>query len=385
VRVGISLLTQDRRQFTGTGTYVRELIRELGRRPQDELALEVLCNEHAAERLHGWAPPAVELKLARGYRAGSRRATRLLAMARATARPGPLAAQFSPRVELVHYPLTSNVPPMVLPTVTTLHDVQHHELPQLFSPQQRLWRRFVYDRAAQRSTIVITDSDHARSRIIELLGLRPERVRTVHLAVDHERFLPQAHPDDEPRTRALGLPERFLVYPASLWPHKNHERLLRALALTADKSLTLVLTGADLGRLGTLQTLATRLGVRDRIRHLGFVCDDLLPTLYRRATALVFPSLYEGFGTPPLEAMACGCPVASSLAAALAEVCGDAAEPLDPYSPEQMAQAIDRIAGDSGRRSTLRGRGLAQAQRFSWSATASGHVDAYAAARQHGA
>lgn len=384
VRVGIGLLTQDPRQFTGTGTYVRELIRELGRR-SDEVELEVLCNEHAAERLRGWAPPSAEIKLARGFRAGSTRASRLMAMARAAAHPGPLARQFSSRVEAVHYPLTSNLPPMPLPTVTTLHDVQHHELPELFSPQQRVWRRFAYDRAAQRSTIVITDSDHARTRIIELLGLAADRVRRVHLAVDHERFRPEAGPADEQLLAPLRLPPRFVLYPASLWPHKNHGRLVEAVAQLEDSELAVVLTGADFGRLDELHALATRLGVRDRVRHLGFVADELLAPLYRRAVALVFPSRYEGFGTPPLEAMSCGCAVASSLVAALAEVCGDAVEALNPESPQQMARAIDRVAADAGLRARLRERGLVQARRFSWSATAAGHLAAYIAAIEHGA
>jgi glycosyltransferase involved in cell wall biosynthesis len=372
----MSVLSQDPGQFTGTGTYVRELIRELGRR-QGEIVLEVLCNEHAAARLRGWAPPTVQIKLARGYRAGSTRATRLAAMAGAAVLPRRLARQLSPTLQVIHYPLTSNLPPVPAATVTTLHDVQHHELPELFGPVHRVWRRFAYDRAAARSTIVITDSHHARKRIIELLGVDPERVVTIHLAVDHGRFRAEASSGEDELLAPFNLPERFVLYPASLWPHKNHERLLEALSRVEDRSLHLVLTGAAFGHLAELGARASRLGVGERVHHLGFVPDPVLPPLYRRARALVFPSRYEGFGAPPLEAMACGCPVASSMAASLAEVCDDAAEPLDPDDPTQMAAAIGRVADDEPTRARLRDRGLENARRFSWAASAAAHVSAY--------
>jgi glycosyltransferase involved in cell wall biosynthesis len=295
-------------------------------------------------------------------------------MALATAAPARIADQFSDDRQLIHYPLTSNIPRMRKPTVTTLHDIQHHELPELFAPHQKLWRRFVYDRAARRSTVVITDSDHARGKIVEVLGLDPERVVTIHLGVDHERFTAEPGAADE----TLDLPvSRFILYPASLWRHKNHGNLLEALARTADPDLHLVLTGATFGHLHDLQSQAARLRIADRVHHLGFVSDEALPAVYRRATAVVFPSRYEGFGAPPLEAMACGCPVASSLKAALAEVCDGAVEPLQPDEPEQMAQAITRITTDDELRKSLRARGFEQAAKFSWRAAADAHLAVY--------
>jgi glycosyltransferase involved in cell wall biosynthesis len=375
-RVGISLLSQDRDQYTGTRTYVRELVRELGRRP-DQVALEVLCNEHSASLLDGWAQESTSIKLASGYRVGRSRLSRVAAIAGGSVRRRSLAAQFSPDLDVIHYPLTLNVPPVRGPSVMTLHDIQHHELPELFTPSQRLWRKLVYDRAAARSTMVITDSDFSRDRIVQLVGVDPERIVTVHLGVDSERFDAVAGPDDSALLAPLELPERFVLYPASLWRHKNHERLLEAMAQVGDRSLQLVLTGAAFGRLAELMALAARLGISDRVRHVGFVSDRALPALYRRAVALVFPSLYEGFGVPPLEAMACGCPVASSLVTSLGEVCGDAAEPLEPRDSGQMAGAIGRVVEDEELRRSLRERGLARAQRFSWSAAADAHLTVY--------
>jgi glycosyltransferase involved in cell wall biosynthesis len=202
----------------------------------------------------------------------------------------------------------------------------------------------------------------------------------VLMGIDLERFTPQPLPIDERLPAELGLPERFVVYPANLWPHKNHERLVEGLARIRDPELGLVLTGRDYGRLNTLKAHASALGVGNRILHLGYVERDAVPALYRLAEAMVFPSLYEGFGAPPLEAMACGCPVASSRRASLAEVVGDAAAKLEPESVESIAGALETVSEDEEARSRLRSAGLQRAQEFSWSASAERHTAIYARA-----
>ena len=376
LRVGMTLLSHDPGQFTGTGTYLRGILSEFGRLGA-QIDVEVLCNEHALEFLAGMGRVNVALERAHGFRVGGSRASRMAAIAGAVVRSGRLVRQFSADVQVLHYPLTIAVPRTRLPTVVTLHDVQHHEMPEYFSPLRRQWRRSFYDGGARRATMVVTDSDHARERIIGILGLAPERVVAIHLAVDHERFRPEAGPDDEQLLAPLGLPERFVLYPASLWPHKNHIVLLDALARIHDDELHLLLTGAPLGRLDEIHAEAAKRGLEGRVRHLGLVADAALPALYRAATALVFPSRYEGFGAPPLEAMASGCPVASSLAASLAEVCGDAVAELDPDDAGQMAETIERVCGDRALRERLRRSGFVQARRFSWTAAAQAHLDVY--------
>jgi glycosyltransferase involved in cell wall biosynthesis len=199
----------------------------------------------------------------------------------------------------------------------------------------------------------------------------------VHLGIDHARFAPEPQDDDEATARRHALPERFVFYPANLWQHKNHERLIDAFAQVGDDALELLLAGETYGRLEPLLERARRAGVGRRVRHLGHVPPAEVPALLRRATALVFPSLYEGFGAPPLEAMACGCPVASSTRASLAEVCGDAALAFDPEDPGEIAAAIERVATDGELRVDLRDHGLEHAGRFSWEAAARGHVAAY--------
>jgi glycosyltransferase involved in cell wall biosynthesis len=259
----------------------------------------------------------------------------------------------------------------------TLHDVQHHDLPSAFSLAQRRWRSVIYDRAARRCTFVVTDSDHARERIVDVVGVAPERIATVHLGVNAARFAAGSPAEDAARLAPLRLPERFVYYPASLWAHKNHAALLDALALVRDRELGLVLSGATFGGLARFAADVARRGLERRVRHLEFVPDDAIPALYRAARALVFPSRYEGFGVPPLEAMACRCPVASSLAGSLAEVCGDAVAPLDPDDAEQIAAVVDELVDDDARRATLVRKGEQQVLRFTWARSADQLLEAY--------
>ena len=163
-----------------------------------------------------------------------------------------------------------------------------------------------------------------------------------------------------------------MLYPANLWPHKNHERLISALARVG--GVALVLTGAPSTRLPSLLELARREGVE--VRHLGYVDD--LPALYRAATALVFPSLAEGWGAPVVEAMACGCPVAASDAGAVTEAAGGAALLFPSDDVAAMADAIRRVTGDDGLREQLRGRGLERAARLTWATAAARHTEVYA-------
>jgi glycosyltransferase involved in cell wall biosynthesis len=381
--VAISLLSHAP-EMTGAATYARELIRALGARC-DEVRLEVLCNEYAFARLEGFVGDGAVLRRARGFRVGKSPASRAVAMLGAAVFPRRLTRQLQNDPAVVHYPLSVGLPRVALPTVVTAHDAQHLDLPELWSATVRAWRWATYDRVARAATMVVTDSEHARRRLIDALGIAPERIIAVHLAVDHERFGPLPDDSDASLPERLQLPERFVYYPAGFFAQKNHLRLLEAFALLGDRSLQLLLTGASNGRLGEILERARALGVGERVRYLGFVPDADLPALYRHARAVVFPSLYEGFGLPPLEAMACGCPVASSRRASLAEVCGDAAAVLEPEDPRQMADTIAAVLDDEQLRTQLRERGLAWASRFTWDAAAEAHLDVYRRAARLGA
>jgi glycosyltransferase involved in cell wall biosynthesis len=275
-------------------------------------------------------------------------------------------------IDVLHYPLTVPVPRFDGPTVVTLHDLQHVELPSFFSRGERAYRRFAYNGATRGADVVVTPSAHAKEMAVERLGLDPERVVVAPHGVDHARFSP-AETERKP----------FLLYPANLWPHKNHTRLLEALA-RAESDLELVLTGNDYGRRDELLAQADRLGVGGRVRHLGFVAHDELPALMRSARAMIFPSLYEGFGQPPLEAMACGCAVASSVRGALSEVCAGAVLELDPLDADSIAAAIDRLATDDALVADLRARGPERARTYTWERSAELHMGAYEQAVRSG-
>ena len=349
-RVGISLLTLVPGIVGGSETYARELVRALAR--VGTLTYHVFVPTIAADAADGLPASTVT-----AYRARRDTVGRTIAMLEARVRSRRLRRELGVGdLGAIHFPLTVMLPPLEHPpAVTTILDLQHELLPELFSPVERLYRRFTYRNSALRSRLVIAISEHVKETVVERLDLPPERVRVVHLGVDPERF----KPGDAVR-------EPFLLYPAINWPHKNHARLVEAFALVRRErpDLRLVLTGS--GHESTTYPAG--------VESLGRVGDETLADLYRRASALVFPSLYEGFGQPPLEAMASGCPVAAARSGALPEVCGDAARYFDPTSVEDLAAAVlDVLAAPQD----LVARGLERAAQFSWDACARGHEAVY--------
>lgn len=348
----------------GSETYVRGLLGEYaaGHGPE---RVTVLANRHVMAAYAPGDAGSVAFHHVRSYRPGDSNATRFAALQWARMRPPAVARDVPPGLDLVHYPVTIPIPRVEgVPHVVSLLDVQHHELPQMFSPAERRLRRWAYDDAARAAQLVVTISEHSRETIVERLGIPAERVLAIPLGVDHARFTPDGDAPEDVR-------ERYVFYPANMWPHKNHERLLDAFASVRDPDLQLVLTGQTYGR---ERLLAGRKGVL----HLGHVSGERLAALYRGAVATVFPSLFEGFGLPVLEAMASGCPVATSSRGSLAEVAGDAALTFDPENTEAIAAAIERLAGDAQLRARLREAGIARAAGFTWAATAERHTAAYA-------
>jgi glycosyltransferase involved in cell wall biosynthesis len=344
--LGIALLTLVPGELGGSESAARELLRALAR--GGTLPYRVYLPPVAPDSAQGLPSTVV----AEYHRAQSIPG-RLAAMSMAAMRPGPLAKRLAD-ADAVHYPLTIRIPPVSVASAITLHDVQHLDLPQLFSRGERAFRSLAYHRSARSARVVIVPSAFVRNRAVALLGLAPGKIRVIHHGIDHERFSP-----------GEGARQPFILYPARPWPHKNHARLYQAFALLRLErpELRLVLTGG--GHSG-----ATPEGVQ----ALGNVSLDALVSLYQRASALVFPSLYEGFGLPPLEAMACGCPVACSNAASLPEVCGDAARYFSPDDAEEMAAAVADVLDDPA---PWVERGLARAAEFTWERAASRHEDVY--------
>jgi glycosyltransferase involved in cell wall biosynthesis len=344
--LAIVLLTLVPGELGGSESSTRALLRTLAR--TGTLDYRVLLPPVAPEASEG-----LPAEIVTEYRRAHSIPERLAAMGVAAARPGPLRAHLA-GAEAVHYPLTIRLPPTTAPSAVTLHDVQHLDLPQLFTRGERAFRSLAYNRSARSAELVIVPSAFVRDRAGERLSLDPGRIRVIHHGIDHHRFSPAG----EPR-------EPFLLYPARPWPHKNHTRLYDAFArLRRDRpGLRLVLTGGGHGN-----------DFPEGVEARGNVSLDELVSLYRRAAALVFPSLYEGFGLPPLEAMACGCPVACSAAASLPEICGDAARYFPPDDPAEMAAAVEDVLADPEGWSAM---GIARAAGFTWERSAAAHEDVY--------
>jgi glycosyltransferase involved in cell wall biosynthesis len=376
LHVGVSLLTLFPGRVGGTETAIRELLREFGAGNGPE-KVTVLANRHVAAAYAPLARGPVGLHHVRSYRPGDSMPTRALAMATARVASGLVARDVPRDLDLVHHAVTVPIPRFRGPTVLTIFDVQHLDLPEIFSRGERVFRRWAYEGAARHATLVVTGSEYSKGRLVESAGIEAERIEVVPLGIDHDRFRPGPAGADAELLQPLDLPERFAVYPANLWPHKNHGRLLDGLALADDRELALVLTGQGYGRLDELMAHARRIGIAERVRHLGYVERDQVPALYRAAVGMVFPSLYEGFGLPPLEAMACGCPVAASDRGSLGEVCGGAALTFDAESPEDIAAAIDCLASDADLPATLREAGLERSRHFDWAVVASRHRAIY--------
>jgi glycosyltransferase involved in cell wall biosynthesis len=249
--------------------------------------------------------------------------------------------------------------------VVTVHDLSFYRYPEFFSPRQRLWHRLVNaDSLLKRAGVVIAVSRHTKDDIVETFGIDQKKIRVVTPAVSGE-----FRPRDEKRTSAVrrkyALPDRFILYLGTLEPRKNVEGLIRAFDL-AETDIDLVIAGGRGWMYDRIFRAAEQAKKRERIRFLGYVDEWDKPALYSAAEAFAYPSFYEGFGMPALEAMACGTPVIASHASSLGEVVGDAGLLINPAKPEEIAYAIDGLMSDSALRERFRAKGMERSESFSW-------------------
>jgi len=244
------------------------------------------------------------------------------------------------------------------PFIFALHDLNHIDRPENSNPLKRLYYATALKRACHRAASVVTVSEFSRARIVEWSGVSPEKVLNVRCGVDSEY-----HPGADP----YEIPFPYLLCVSNRKRHKNEFRTVEAFARAglADE-MQLVFTGTPTVELADH---IERHHVTSHVHFVGVVPDSQFPSLYRSAEALVFASLYEGFGLPVLEAMACGTPVLTANTSALPEVAGSAALLVDPTSVERISEAMKQIVSDTSLRQQLRKKGLAQAARFSWAST----------------
>ena len=340
----------------GIGTYIRNLLRHLARRERDTDYV-LLCQD--ADR------PAVAA-LGPNFRP--------------VREPSP---NYSVREQL-HVPWVLrrerpdvyHAPHYVLPlaigcaSVVTIHDCIHLRFPQYLPGRAAyLYARASMWRAATGSDRLITVSEASKRDILHYFDVPPDKIAVIYNAID-ERF--GLTPSEEAISRVrqrYQLDHPFVLYVGNIKPHKNLVRLIKAFAAVRTRAfdeLKLLIIGDEISKLPALRRAVHSHKLHKHVRFLGFLPDDMLAILYRLASVFVFPSLYEGFGLPPLEAMASGTPVVTSNVASLAEVAGDAAVLVDPYEVDSIADGMRRVLSDPALADDLRQRGLRRAAAFSW-------------------
>jgi glycosyltransferase involved in cell wall biosynthesis len=346
----------------GIGTYVRNLVRHLAR-IDHETTYFLFCDDADETTLRDLAEnfvPVVETS--KGYSVSEH-----FSIPRQMERLG---------VDLLHSP--HYVLPLLCrkPAVVTIHDCIHLLFPQYLPNRMALaYAKFMLGRAVHKSALIFTVSEASRHDILRFYpDADPERLYVVPNAID-EALLEE--PDEEEMERVkerYQIRGRFVFYAGNIKPHKNVDRLIAAFGqlkqMPGHDDVKLLIIGDEISRHGSLRRSMEAAGVRQDVRFFGFVPDRTLAALYRMASVFAFPSLYEGFGLPPLEAMACGTPVVTSKISSLPEVVGDAAILVDPYDVEDIAQGMARVLDDTALAADLVRRGKERVKHFSWERSA---------------
>jgi glycosyltransferase involved in cell wall biosynthesis len=281
-----------------------------------------------------------------------------------------LAYQLSQyRPDVVHYPFGVALPALLTPSVLTIHDIQHEFYPEFFSPEDLYFRKRAFPESARNADYLIAISEFTRQTVIQKYSIDPAKIITIHYGLD-EQFTPLNGKGCLEEIKAkYKLPSRFIFYPANSWPHKNHAGLFEAMKKLKARhklSFKLVLAGVIYPQHKDIMDRVRFLGLEDDVVHIGYISHIDTPFIYRQALCLVFPSFFEGFGAPVLEAMGCACPVVCSNVTSLPEIVGDAALKVTPENVDSIAEAIERVVEDNSLREKLVEKGLERTRAFSW-------------------
>ncbi len=286
--------------------------------------------------------------------------------------------------DVIHSPFGYLPPRLPAPSVVTIHDCRWRRYPRTFSRLRGQFLRWAMPASIRRARVTLASSHATQQEIFSLVKRAPgpDRVRVAYPGVDERWFTPVNRQTVADVRRRLDLPARFVLAVSTREPHKNLPRLLDAFAQLrqGDAHIRLVLAGATFatGRSDDVGQIISRLGLKDVTQSLGIVDDVDLPGVYAAASVFAFPSLYEGFGYPPLESMAVGTPVVTSRASCLPEVCGEtAAELADPLDPADIARALVRVLTDEARQAEMTAAGPARAARYRWDEHARAVIAAY--------
>jgi len=275
--------------------------------------------------------------------------------------------------DFIHHPFTVLTPLNTgIPALLTFWDMQHEFFPEFFGRVDIQRRRRTYQASANEAERIIVSARFTRDCLVERYGVAAEKIDVIHTG-----YGPQYRVLDDPAAlegfrQKYSLQRPFLYYPAATWPHKNHKNLLAALKILVEGHQfdgELILSGIAMQSHGEIISEIDRLGLAGRVRVLGYLPADELPYLYNLARMLVFPSLFEGFGIPLVEAMACGCPVVCANATSLPEVAGDAGVLFNPHAPEDIAEKVRQVWDNNAVRDEMKRRGIERARLFTWDET----------------
>lgn len=276
------------------------------------------------------------------------------------------------RLDLFHSPDFVLPPVGRTPALLTVHDLSFMRVPECFVPGFGSYLERAVSRAVRRARQILADSESTRRDLIELLGVEPERVTVLYPGVE-PRFRPVCEAEALNRVRfGYNLPERFILGVGTLQPRKNFVGLIEAFALLLAHNhpwtddLHLVIVGGQGWLVENVPATIARLGLGDRVHLAGFVKDVDLPELYNLASVFAFPTLYEGFGLPVLEAMACGIPVVAADNSSIPEAVGDAGILVPTNHPAALAGALSNLLNDTSLRDRMVAAGLRQARKFTW-------------------
>ena len=349
----------------GNETYIRQLILALAELDQENRYSIYLAEREAVEEWRSL--------FARAYPNFSvRRLPRPTPIVRA---PVALAVELRRRpVDLLHVQYTA--PPFCpVPVVATIHDLAFEHHPETFTRRGSWQMKLTVRRTARRAARVATVSEFSREDLLRTYRLSPERVVVTYNGVE-----PRFQPIPEDRREAASVRDRwgiagpYILALGSLQPRKNLPRLIRAYGALRRRhpqiSHQLVIAGRDLWLTGEIHRQVAEEPWAREIVRTGYVPDEALPALYRNADLLVYPSFFEGFGLPPIEAMACGVPVVTSHVGSLPEVCGEAAAWIDPFDEDSIERVMLEVLTNPDRQASMRAAGLEQARRFDWQQTA---------------
>ncbi len=348
----------------GIGTYIRNLVACCLAKPEGHRFVVFLLPEDLGKAARPSAP-AEEIRVT----AGKYSIAEHWQMARAARRA---------QIDLFHAPHYTLPLSLRCPSVVTIHDLIHVRFARFHPPGAGLYARAIAGAAARKARLILVDSTHVRAEVVEILGAPESRVRVIPLGVSRTIARRPAG-DVDAFVRARGLPRDYVLYVGSRKRHKNLQLLIEALGrMRSENRPPLVLSGPPWGGGEPLSRAAAEAGVMDRISFAGEMeRDEDLALLYTGAALYAQPSLEEGFGLPPLEAMACGTPVLSSSSGALSETLGDAAALMAPNDADAWADAIGSLLSDGARRAEMIRRGLARARQFTWERTAAMTIEAY--------